>query len=70
MKQSTLFDPSRTQPTPCPVLRCAAIRFPEQDKVPTCESERERTFANAAGSRPRGCLNAHDPEHAPFPKGF
>jgi hypothetical protein len=63
--QHELFDPSTTVPTACPVGWCPAIRLPAQTKVPTCAHDLDRE-----GPRPRGCLNAHDPAHAPWPEGF
>lgn len=67
MNQSTLFDPSRTSPTPCSVPGCQAIRFPGQQLVPTCEHDRDQAFQGWTRNRPRGCLNAYDPQHAEIP---
>lgn len=65
-----LFDPSRTSPTPCPVPGCQAIRFPNQERVVTCEVERERALGNPNRYRPSICLNAYDPATASFPDGY
>lgn len=63
MPDLALFDPDRTTPTACPVGHCPAIRFPAQDKVPTCAHDLEREPV----ARPKGCLNAYRPEHAEIP---
>jgi hypothetical protein len=66
MKQTELFDVSRTIPTPCPFGACQAIRLPGQDRVLTCAHDLEPE----PGRRPRGCLNTYDPATAPLPDGF
>lgn len=66
MNQPALFDASKTCPTPCPVGHCAAIRFPSQDKVPTCAHDLDPEHR----ARPKGCLNTIDPATAPFPEGY
>jgi len=63
MNEPQLFDPDTTCPTACPVGHCGAIRFPTQQKVTTCAHDLEPDPKR----RPRGCLNAHDPEHAEIP---
>lgn len=71
MSQPSLFDPSQTVPTPCPVPGCQAIRFPGQTKVPTCDVDRDRALGiSPRWKRPGGCLNTYDPAHDPFPKGY
>lgn len=63
--QQPLFDSSRTQPLPCAVPGCQAIRLPDQQRVPTCAWDLERD-----GRRPRGCLNRVDNAHTAWPKGY
>ena len=70
MRQPNLFDPDKTVVTPCPVPGCGAIRYPGQDKVTTCEVDRDRAVGTGRRFRPKTCLNAYDPEHAEFPEGF
>lgn len=63
MNDLALFDVDRTTPTACPVGHCPAIRFPQQDRVPTCAHDLEREPV----PRPKGCLNSYRPEHADIP---
>lgn len=63
MNERPLFDVDRTTHVRCEV--CGAVRSPLEDKAPACTYD-----ANRDGPRPKGCLNAHDPAHAPFPEGF
>lgn len=64
--QPALFDASQTSPTPCPVNGCGAIKFPNQDRVPTCACDKERALAGYT-PRPTGCLNAINPAHTGIP---
>lgn len=66
-EQAALFDADRTTPCPCPVGHCAAIRFPDQYKVPTCAHDLAVATTDMPGRRPRGCLNVIRPEHTPIP---
>lgn len=61
-----LFDPATTTPTRCPVGSCGAIRFPGQDRVPTCDVDRQRATGDWV-RRPKACLNQHDPATASIP---
>ena len=61
-----LFDPTRTSPTPCEIPGCHAVRFPPQDRTPSCAYDLHHETPN----RPRGCLNAHQPDTAPWPEGL
>jgi hypothetical protein len=63
----TLFDPDRTMTAKCPV--CGELREPGEDKTRHCVYEYDRDVG-IYRPRPVGCLNAHDPVHAPFPEGF
>jgi len=69
VKQPQLFDPARTSPTPCPVPGCQAIRFPNQERVTTCEVDRDRALGHSR-RRPAWCLNASNPQTDPFPEGY
>lgn len=66
VNQPALFDADRTTPVACPVGHCQAIRFPDQDKVPTCACDLERVTQGWV-PRPAGCLNTYRPEHAEIP---
>lgn len=67
MNDRTLFDVDRTTTAFCPV--CHAARLAGQDNAPKCLVDIDRSMGNNR-PRPKGCLNAHDPAHAPFPEGF
>ena len=62
--QHELFDASRTATTKCPV--CGELREPNEETVRHCPVDRERAEGDWA-SRPVGCLNAYQPEHAEIP---
>lgn len=55
----SLFPVDRTVDTECPV--CGAVRAAGEDKTARCAYDADRE-----GRRPTGCLNAHDPNHAPI----
>jgi hypothetical protein len=61
VKQTELFDPSRTVATPCAVPGCGAIRLPGQHKVPTCQTDLSRATEGWTRTRPRACLNQPQP---------
>ena len=63
----TLFDPSTTTETACQV--CGATRLPGADKADGCWVDEKRAQGDYE-RRPPDCLNAHDPEFAPFPEGY
>lgn len=64
---SQLFDPATTQPAPCPVPGCAAIRLPGQTgPLPTCQHDLDRA-AGIHELRPKACANKVDPSTAPIP---
>ena len=63
----TLFDVDRTTTAVCE--SCGATREPGEDKAPECGIDAARAQGHGL-ARPKGCLNAHDPAHAPFPEGF
>ena len=58
--QPALFQVDTTTTSQCPV--CGAVRAAGDDKAPACAYDAHRD-----GKRPRGCLNAHRPEHADIP---
>lgn len=66
MAELALFDADRTTPTACPVGHCPAIRFPDQQKVPTCACDLERAQGDWV-RRPAGCLNEYKPQHTDIP---
>ena len=63
----TLFDPSTTTETACQV--CGATRLPGHDKADGCWVDEKRAQGDYE-RRPANCLNAYDPEFAPFPEGY
>ena len=67
MNEPQLFDPARLTSTPCPVPGCSAIRLPGQDKVPTCDTDRQRATATEWVRRPNACLNQPNPTTAQIP---
>lgn len=70
MTQHALFDPATTEPAPCPVPGCAAIRLPNQTgPLPTCQHDLDRA-SGVQQLRPKTCANTIDPAHMPFPEGF
>ena len=70
MNQPGLFDPTTTEPQPCPVPGCAAIRLPNQTgQLPTCQHDLDRA-AGIHRLRPKACANTIDPATTPWPEGF
>lgn len=70
MTQRVLFDPATTEPAPCPVPGCAAIRLPNQTgPLPTCQHDLDRA-SGVVGRRPKQCANTTDPATTPWPEGF
>ena len=63
MSQTALFDPAATVPAACPEGNCQAIRLPGQHRVPTCAHDLDPETRR----RPKGCLNAYQPETAEIP---
>lgn len=62
-----LFDPATTEPAPCPVPGCAAIRLPgQQGQLLTCQHDLDRA-AGVHELRPKACANNVDPATAPIP---
>lgn len=64
--QPRLFDADSTTPQACPVPECQALRYPQQQKTPTCAHDRDRALGHHT-SRPKQCLNTPRPEHDPIP---
>ena len=67
--QRPLFDVDRTTDTRCPLPGCHAIRYAGEQRTVSCEYELVTSYIEGT-RRPKGCLNAHDPAHAPFPDGY
>lgn len=65
-EQAELFDVSRTTVARCQVAGCEALRYPDQDRTPTCRHDRDRALGEP-GWRPAGCLNRIDPAHQEIP---
>lgn len=61
-----LFDASRTTTQRCSVPGCEALRYPDQERTPTCAHDRDRALGEP-GRRPAGCLNTYDPATAEIP---
>jgi hypothetical protein len=69
--QRPLFDASTTEPAPCPVPGCAAIRLAgQQGQLVTCQYDLDRAAGDIHTHRPRACANTIDPAHTPWPDGY
>lgn len=67
MNDRTLFDVAKVGGSKCPY--CDVVRDERMPITRQCPIDRARSEGEYI-QRPKGCLNAHDPAHAPFPEGY